>query len=159
MFQVVKVGPAVKSTDVEFIYPVFGFTTDADMWSFRDKSELTTCGRDTLKDRMQDDMQLVDSAGRSWRVVSVKRIGGVGLSLGLSCFMAGVSRIEHELEAQPSVSLEWFKSRVADGIRAHADVYVWEDETLEQKLDQVSNLRSFADLETELGWLDHFRAY
>jgi hypothetical protein len=149
---------AMKSSQTEFTYPVFGFTADMDMWSFRNRDELTTCGRDTLKENMQDGMELIDSAGLSWRVVSVHRVGGVGLSLGLSCFLAGVSRIEHELEPQPAITLEQFKSRIARCVEAHSDVYVWEDETLEQKLDEVSRFEAFSDLETRLG-LDHFRAY
>lgn len=148
----------MKSTETEFKYPVFGFTPDAGIWSFRDKSELATCGPDTLRDSMQDGMELIDSAGGRWRVLSIRRVGGVGLSLGLSCFFAGVSRIEQDLERQPAMSLEEVKARVQACIEASPDDWTWPDLPLGTLLDQVSNIQEIAQLETLLG-PDHFRSY
>ena len=148
----------MKTSEAQWAYPVTGFTTDHYMWSFRNFDELSTCGPDTLKDHLQDGMELIDAAGRAWRVRSIRRVGGVGLSLGLKCFFARVSRIEHDLERLPDASLADFKRKVQDCVRAQRDVYVWEDETLEQKLEEVARFGNFADLDAAYG-LDHFRAY
>ena len=148
----------MKSSEVEFAYPVFGFTTDAGMWSFDDKDELSTCGKDTLRDHTQDGMELIDSKGRRWKIVSMQRIGGVGLSLGLNCFLAGVSRIDHELQPLEPVTVDDVKRRVSDCLKADPDLWVWEDETLEGRLAQVDAVGSIRELAEHLG-LDHFRAY
>jgi hypothetical protein len=148
----------VKSSDVEFAYPVLGITPDSDLWAFCDKGEMTTCGKLTLQDDMQKDMDLIDAQGGSWRVVSLLRLGGVGLSYGLSCFLAGVSRVEHDLRPLPRVNLEDVKARVCACMAARPEDWIWPDVGLPERLAEVEAVTSIAGIHEVLG-LDHFRAY
>jgi len=147
-----------KTSATVFAYPILGITPDSDLWAFRDKDELTTCGKLTLADDMQRDMELNDADGQSWRVTSIVRTGGVGLSLGLSCFLAGVSRIEHELEARPVQSIAEVKRRVKACMEARPDDWIWPDVDLPTRLAEVEGVVSIAGIHEVLG-LDHFRAY
>lgn len=147
-----------KTSATVFAYPILGITPDSDLWAFRDKDELTTCGKLTLADDMQRDMELIDADGQSWRVTSVVRTGGVGMSLGLSCFLAGVSRIEHELEARPVQTIAEVKRRVKACMEARPDDWIWPDVDLPTRLAEVEGVVSIAGIHEVLG-LDHFRAY
>ena len=65
----------MKVSEVAFEFPVMGLGADNDVWGFRDYRELTTCGRRTLRDDMQKDLELVDAGGRRWKVTAVRRLG------------------------------------------------------------------------------------
>lgn len=147
-----------RSSEIEFAYPILGITPDNDLWAFRDRDELNTCGKMTLRDGMQDGMEIIDADGRTWRVASIVRVGGVGLSLGLSCFLAGVMRIDHELEALPRQTLTEVKSRVQACMKARPEDWIWPDVDLPQRLAEVQVVVSIAGIHDVLG-LDHFRAY
>lgn len=148
----------VASTQVEMSFPVLGITPDQDLWGFADRGELTTCGKMTLRDNMQDSMQLIDAGGRCFRVVAVRRLGGVGLRYGLACFLAGVSWIEQDLEVLPDLDLEAVLARVCTCMEARAEDWVWPDVTLDERLAEVRAVRSIAGIHEVLG-LDHFRGY
>ena len=148
----------IRSSKAEFSFPVLGITLDRDLWGFHNRDELNTCGRQTLRDKLQQDMELVDAVGARWRVLGVHRIGGVGLSLGLSCFLARVSRIDQDLERLAPFTLEQVKERVCSCMRDRPEDWIWPDVTLEQRLAEVTGLDSIAGVHDVLG-LDHFRAY
>lgn len=143
---------------MSFVYPIFAFTADADMFGFDDFDELSTCGRQTLTNGKQDGMELIDATGSRWRVVGMRRTGGVGLKLGLACFLAGVSRIEHDLEAMGPLTLSEVKALVRRATEAYPDDVTLGGESVEDRLLQVERAETIADLLVMLG-LDHFRAY
>ena len=105
----------MRTSEVEFSFPVLGFTPDVDAWVFKDRKMLTTCGPDTLKKQMQVGMELVDADGRRWRVTSVRALGPIRpLWLWLIHLLAlkPQTRIDQELEPLDPLSLDEIKARV-----------------------------------------------
>ena len=150
--------PGLTSSRAAFVFPVFGFTADAEMYGFDDLDELSTCGKQTLINGKQHGMELIDAAGNRWRVQAMRRTGGVGLKLGLTCFLAGVSRIEHDLERLAPVTLDEVKALVGRAVTTYPLDVTLGGETVEDRLFQVEAASSIAELQAMLG-LDHFRAY
>jgi hypothetical protein len=154
----------VKTGEVDFHFPVLGFTPDLDIWSFPDRNTLTSCGPKTLKDSMQSGMELVDAAGRRWVVRSVRRTGRAEpLMLWLVSHLISTpqSRIEQELEPSEPLSLSEAKDRVCASLRAYPDYYGAEDENdpaLEELIAEVRSANSFGEIPDLLG-LDSFMAY
>jgi len=156
----------MRTSEVEFSFPVLGFTPDVDAWVFKDRKMLTTCGPDTLKKQMQVGMELVDADGRRWRVTSVRALGPIRpLWLWLIHLLAlkPQTRIDQELEPLDPLSLDEIKARVCACYEAHRDWYEAEDEEDYQRelvplLEQVRAARSVAEIDECTG-LDSFNAY
>ena len=154
----------MKTSDVDFEFPVLGFTENKDIWGFPDLNTLTSCGPITLKENLQDGMELIDARGKRWRVESIRRTGR-GRPLLRWLFDAVLStrqsRIEHELTELDPVTLAEAKQRTCEAINAFAENYCAEDErdtVLEPLLAQV---RAAADIGSlyELLQPDSFMSY
>lgn len=155
----------MKTAEVEFRFPVLGFTPDREIWGFQDIDTLTSCGPRTLKDHMQIGMELIDADGRRWIVRSVRRTGRAGsfLSwLGSLVFLSTPqSRIEHELDALEPVSLADGQARACASLEAYPHDYCADDEmetVLAPLLAEVRRTKAIAEIHGLLG-LDSFRAY
>jgi hypothetical protein len=151
----------VKTAEVSFAFPVLGFSADQDLWGFPDFRSLTTCGPQTLRERMQDGMELIDANGRRWGVRSVQRIGRTG-----SIFVALLSgkpqsKIEHELNDLGLWTLEEVQSRVCASMEAHPEFWCEDSErstVFPQRLGEVRATQNIAQIHNVLG-LDTFEAY
>jgi hypothetical protein len=114
----------VTSAEAGFQFPVLGFTSDLAIWGFKDLDRLTRCGPMTLKDGLQNGMELVDAELRRWRVLAVRRTGRAGSFLSLLLpFGPAQSRIDHELEPMNPMSIEEVRLRIRAGIAAHEENY------------------------------------
>lgn len=151
----------MKTVQVDFRFPVLGFTTDADVWGLPDLDALTTCGPLTLKDGLQLGMELIDADGRRWIVRSVQRTGRAGSLLTRLFFGPRLSRIEHELDQLQPVSLGDVQARVCAAMEAHADFWCEQDEiatVLPARLAEVKATATISGIHEVLG-LDSFHAY
>jgi hypothetical protein len=154
----------MKTQAAEFSFPVLGFTPDGEIWGFDDLDALTSCGPRTLKEDMQAGMELIDAKGRRWIVRSVTRIGRAGPLIPwlVSAVLTArpQSRIEHELEEQPPVSLDEVKARACASLEAFPTDYGAEDASdpeLRKLTAKVRSARSVARIHDLLG-LDSFMA-
>lgn len=151
----------MKTTEVDFHFPVLGFTTDKDVWGLPDMERLTTCGSLTLKNDMQLGMELVDAAGRRWLVRSVRRLGRTGSWLRVLLTAKPQSRIEHELEPLEPLSLKETQARVCASMEAHPDFWCEEadvDTEMPRRLAEVRATKTIAGIHEVLG-LDGFNQY
>lgn len=150
----------MKTTEVDFRFPVLGFTPDGEIWGFADLNTLTSVGPRTLKGDMQAGMELVDAKGRRWAVRSIRKLGrGEPLLMWLLSALLSTRqyRIEQELEPLEPLSLDEVKARVLESIEATAWDYGGEDE-LKPLLAKVRSAKSIAAIHKPLG-LDSFMAY
>ena len=152
----------MRTGDIDWKFPILGFTPDGDIWGFPDLEALTVCGPKTLKDNMQADMELVDAAGQSWRVLSVRRTGAADTFLQRLMFLGKrLWRIEHELEALPAVGLAATLERVCKGMEAFPGYWCVDEEDsdeLQALQSKVRAVTSFAGVHEVLG-LDWFAEY
>jgi len=154
----------MKTAEAHFSFPVLGFTPDREIWGFQDRDTLTSCGPRTLKDNMQEGMELIGADGRRWVVRSVRRTGRAQ-SL-LAWLVAAVlstpqSRVEHELDELAPVSLAQVRDRACASLEAFPQDYCADDEreeVLGPLLAQVRSANSIARIHDVLG-LDSFKAY
>jgi hypothetical protein len=151
--------------EANFHFPVLGFTPDREIWGFQDRDTLTSCGPRTLKDDMQVGMELVDADGRRWVVRSVRRVGRDKplLSWLVSTHLTATpgSRIEHELDELPPLSLSEIKERACASVEATSRDYCADDEreeVLAPLLAKVRAAESVALIHDLLG-LDSFQSY
>lgn len=165
MFAICSItGMGMKTADVDFRFPLLGFTPDREIWGFPDTATLTSCGPRTLKENLQSDMELVDIDGRRWIVRSVRRLGRARPLIPwlLSALLSTPqSRIEHELEQLQPVSLGQVQERACASLKAFPQDWGAEDEhdpVLEERLAEVRATRSIAEIHDVLG-LDSFMAY
>jgi hypothetical protein len=154
----------MKTGDVDFHFPLLGFTPDREIWGFPDIATLTSCGPRTLKENMQADMELVDIDGRRWIVRSVRRVGRAQPLIPwlLSALLSTPqSRIEQELDQLESLTLGEVQDRACASLNAFPQDWGAEgedDPVLEQRLGEVRATRSIAEIHDVLG-LDSFMAY
>lgn len=154
----------MKTTEIDFKFPVLGFTPDREFWGFPNLDALTSCGPLTLKQDKQRDMELIDADGRRWIVRGVRKVGRKGpLLLWLfSSLLSGPQyRIEQELEPLEAVSLDEVKARCRASLDAFPQDYCAEDEReeiLEPLLRKMEAASSVAALYELLG-LDTFESY
>ncbi len=140
----------MKSIEADFSFPVLGFSRDRENWGFPDLDRLTKCGPQTLKENMQDGMELIDANGRRWRVRSIRRTGRTGSLLDLlPGFGPPQSRIEQELETLPSLSLAEVQQRARESLETFRSDYTgFEGGEVEfnSLLEKVSEARSITEL-------------
>ena len=81
----------MKASEAGLVFPVLGISADQDVWGFPDLRSLETCGSRTLRNRMQDGMELISADGRRWRVDDVCKRGRAGslVSQAFSVLLAG----------------------------------------------------------------------
>lgn len=142
-------------------FPVLGFTPDGENWGFPDLDRLTKCGPRTLKENMQDGMELVDADGRRWRVLSVRRTGRTGSWLMALLAAGPQSRIEQDLEALPALSLSEVKQRTRESLNAFAADYKgFDGDEVEfaSMLASVESARSISEIYELIG-ADTFESY
>jgi hypothetical protein len=153
----------MKTAEAGFHFPVLGFTPDREIWGFQDLDRLTKCGPRTLRGGMQVGMELVDANGRRWLVRSVRRTARAGsLLFHLLPFLAAPqSRIEHELEPMPALSLDEVRRRASAAMEAYSDDYYEGDEReaeFEPLLAKVKAAGSVAEI-YEVLQPDTFESY
>ena len=152
----------MKSSEIDFSFPVLGFTRDRENWGFPDLDRLTKCGPRTLKENMQEGMELIDASGRRWRVQSVRRTGRAGSLLDLlPGFGPPQSRIEQGLEALPRLALAEVQQRTRESLETFKSDYTgFEGDEAEFRLllEKISQARSIAEL-YELLQPDTFESY
>ncbi len=139
----------MKSSDVDFKFPVLGFTPDRQIWGFPDLHKLTKCGPATLKNRMQDGMELIDAEGRRWRVSAIRRTGRAGSWLSLLyVFGPPQSRIEQELEVLPPADLADVQARALLAMETSKDDYYGDDGQAEYRAmrRKIGKARSIAKI-------------
>ncbi len=151
----------MKSNEAGFKFPVLGFTPDGDMWGFPDLDRLTRCGPQTLKDGLQEGMELVDADCRRWRVASVHRTGRAGSWVSmLWIFGPAQSRIEQELEPLPPISMDEVRERSAKAMESSQIDYHGDDGQAEYRsmIKSIGKARSVAKL-YDLLQPDTFESY
>lgn len=152
----------MRSSETDFKFPILAFTPDRENWGFPDLDRLTKCGPRTLKENMQDGMELIDSGGRRWRVLSVRRTGRTGSLLDLvPGFGPPQSRIQHELEELPALSLAEVRQRARESLETFRSDYTGfdgDEAEFSALLDKVSHSRSVAEI-YELLQPDTFESY
>ena len=139
----------MRSSEVEFRFPVLGFTPDREIWGFPDLDRLTKCGPRTLKDNAQSGMELIDAGGRRWRVLSIRRVGRAGSVLSLLwIFGPPQSRIEQELVSLQALSLAEVQQRTLDAMEFFKADYYGEDGQAEYRstLEKIREARSISDI-------------
>lgn len=140
----------MKSSETGFSFPVLGFTPDRENWGFPDLDRLTKCGPRTLKENMQNGMELIDANGRRWRVLSVRRTGRAGSVLDLlPGFGPPQSRIEQELEELPSLSLAEVQQRTRESLEIFRGDYTGfdgDEAEFNLLLEKVGQAHSVAEL-------------
>jgi hypothetical protein len=139
----------MKSSDVDFKFPVLAFTPDREIWGFPDIDRLTRCGPRTLKEDVQKGMELIDTNGRRWQVVSVRRTGRAGSILSLFwIFGPPQSRIEQELEPMPAVTLPEVQERACKAMETSQVDYYGEEGQAEYRstLKKIGKARSIAKI-------------
>jgi hypothetical protein len=157
-------GVAMKTREADCRFPVLGFTPDREIWGFPDLDTLTSCGPRTLRDNSQSGMELVDIEGRCWVVRSVRRTGrGEPLLAWLISHLLSTpqSRIEHELDAMPALTLDDVKARVCVSLEAFPQDYCHADERDTVFAELLESVRAAKDIATihELLGLDSFMSY
>jgi len=151
----------MKSSEAGLSFPVLGFTPDRENWGFPDLDRLTKCGPRTLKENMQDGMELIDANGRRWRVLSIRRVGRTGSWLMVLLTAKPQSRIEQELEELPGLSLAEAKQRMRDSLETFKSNYTGfdgDEAEFASMLEKVNQARSIAEL-YELIQPDTFESY
>lgn len=152
----------MKSSEAGLSFPVLGFTPDRENWGFPDLDRLTRCGPQTLRENLQDGMELVDASGRRWRVLGIRRIGRAGSVLSLlPGFGPRQSRIEQDLEELPPLSLAEVQRRTRESLETfRADYTGFEGDEAEfaSLLEQVGQARSIGEI-YELIQPDTFESY
>lgn len=140
----------VQAHEVDWRFPVLGFTPDGQMWGFQDLESLTVCDAHVMKDGDPMGMELVDAGGRSWRVVSmrgterVKRRGWDLLN-----FLAPVPwRLEYELEPVPEMTLDEVQRRACKAFESERPEYEAHDEMhlYAAELAKIRSARSVAEI-------------
>lgn len=154
----------MKTSEVDFQFPVLGITLDKDIWAFPDRNTLTSCGPDTLRDHKEDGMELVDASGRRWRVESILRTGRARSwlrSLIDRLISTPQSRIEHDLTALTPMTLDEVKARVCASMEAFPQYYTdsyEKDAVVDERMMSVRSAEKISDIPDILG-LDSFMAY
>jgi hypothetical protein len=155
----------MKTHQVDFKFPVLGFTPNGELWGFPDLNTLTSCGPRTLRQNLEANMELVDASGQRWIVRSVRRTGRAeGLALWLISHLISTpqSRIEHDLDPMAPVSLDEVKARVCESMELHPGFYrdsgALEEEELQRELTSVRSAKSISEIQDILG-PDSFMAY
>lgn len=152
------------AADVDLQFPVLGLSADTDVWGFWDLEGLTVCGPKTLEDGLQNGMELVDAAGRRWRVDGVRKLRPLEpwFKRMLTAFLYPPGyRIEQDLTAMEPLELQAVQERVCEAMLAHPLFWCEPSEldtVLAERIAEVRSTRTIADIHHVLG-LDTFRQY
>ena len=158
-------GDRVKtSTQVDFKFPVIGFTPDAEIWGFPDRKSLTTCGARTISESLPVGMQLIDGSGQQFRVLALRKEGRAEALIPwlISSLLSGKSyRIEYDLEPQGTITLDEIRARACASLEAFPQDYCAEDKRETVLLPLIASVRAASDAREifELLGLDSFEAY
>lgn len=140
----------MKTPEVDFRFPVLGFTRDGRLWGFPDLDRLTRCGPRTLREDLQAGMELIDAEGRHWSVRSFQRTGRAGSLLSLLLPLGPPqSRVEQELDALDPIPIEDLRRRACNAMETDIDSYLNgepREKEFEPLLAKVREARSVAEL-------------
>jgi hypothetical protein len=154
----------VNAEQANLQFPVLGLSADNDVWGFWDMRGLTTCGPQTLRDNLQDNMELVDASGCRWRVEAIAKIGFAEPAwkrLIGRFFSQTQFKIEHRLKPLDPLGLKAVQERVCEAMRAHPLFWCEEDEietVLVSRMQAVRQTSTVAAIHDLLG-LDTFQSY
>jgi len=133
----------MKTSEMEFEFPVLGFPVDQDFLGFRDRRALTTCGRFTIEKNLAVGTEFIDARLRRWVVRTARKVGNARpwfVRPFTYWLVPPLFRIEHELEALEPLSLDEVKDRIRVSMQAYPPEWSPDDE-----LDTVI-ATDFADL-------------
>jgi len=151
----------MNSSDINFTYPVLGFSSDGDLYGFPDLDRLTKCGPRTLRDAWYNGLELVEADLKRWRVLSVRRTGRAGSLLRLLwIFGPPRSRVELELENMAPILMDEVQERACKAMEIMKEDYYGEEGQKEYE-DTLKNIRKAPSVATLYGLLnpDTFEGY
>jgi hypothetical protein len=154
----------MRSSEASLQFPVLGLSADNDVWGFWNFDELSVCGPDTLKDGLQDGMELIDTTGARWRVDGIRMIEPLEAwwkrLFTWILYLPGY-RIEQTLSPLEPIGLEAVQERVCSAMQAHPLFWCEEadfDTILVERLAEVRATPTIEAIHHVLG-LDGFRMY
>jgi hypothetical protein len=123
--------------DLPFKWPVLGFGPDVGPWSdflvrFSKAEQFETCGSWSLKNGARAGMILVDSSGRCWEMVALRKLdvaGSFWTQILRFLIRQVVYNVEADLIEQAPITLEQVKARVVETVVAHSHQWI-DDEAL-----------------------------
>lgn len=148
----VGAGARLSSTEA-FAFPLFCFTHDSDIWTVRDRFELTTCGPETLETNIQIGMAMVDLEGRTWKVIVVEHVGYAPFRWR-KLFAPRMKQVDHVLEAGPVWSLATVQDRVCASMDAFPEYFCEPSEfetVLVERKAEIRAAKSIADIHELIG--------
>ena len=123
----------------ELTYPVIEFSR-GELVVIRDQHRLRRWTRAGLRNRWQDDLVIVDSSLRRWRVIQVRTHPD-----GLKGWMTGRLIAELALGRTQTVTLDDVRREVLDVLRRHASL--WQaDGQLDERLEAVQRAGDISQL-------------
>lgn len=150
------------TSEVDFAFPVLGFTPDKEIWGFPDLNRLTRCGPSTVPQGRQIGMELVDAKGRRWIVRAVERVGPAEpffKNLLNALLSTPQTRIVQHLDTAEPLSIAAVQDKACASLEAFPEDYaLYEPEDLAAMLAKVRKTRSVKAL-FELLTPDTFEAY
>lgn len=154
----------MDAEEAEMQFPVLGLSQDGDCWGFWDLNGLTVCGQETLRDGLQNGMELVDATGSRWRVDRIHLVKPLESPLKrlFTWFLYSPGyRIRQDLTPLGKLTLEETQERVCSAMQAHPLHWCEEVEVetvLVERIAEVRATKSIAEIHDILG-LDTFRSY
>lgn len=154
----------MNAEDANLQFPVLGLSADNDVWGFWDMNGLTVCGPRTLKEGLQDGMELIDAVGKRCRVDSIRMIEPLEAwwkrLFTWMLYLPGY-RIEQALTRLEPVTLEAVQERVCSAMQNYPLYWCEEDDietVLVERLAEVRATTTIAAIHDVLG-LDTFRQW
>lgn len=154
----------MKADEAGLQFPVLGVSKDKDCWGFKDLNDLTVCGRMTLRDGLQDGMELIDVAGSRWRVDRIQLIRPLESPLKrlFTWFLWSPGfRIQQNLSPLSPLSLQETQERVCAAMQAYPLHWCEEYEIETVFIDRLAEVRAtktIAEIHEVLG-LTTFREF
>lgn len=139
----------------DFIYPLFCFTTDGDIWSICTPDELEHCGPKAWRDKVQIGMDIVDAECRCWRVLDVTPGPPDQFSWrSLIPFQTRRIPVRHEFEPLGDLSLEEVRERLFAVFDANPIMFCLStdtDEEIEEMKREIRAMKTLAPMHDETG--------
>lgn len=154
----------MNASEAQLQFPVLGLSADNDVWGFWDMDGLTVCGPKTLKEGLQDGMELIDADGKRWRVEGIRMIKPLEAwwkRLFTWILYPPGYRIEQMLTPMEPLGLEAVQERVCSAMQTFPLYWCEEEDigtVLVERLAEVRATTSIAAIHDVLG-LDTFRQW
>jgi len=130
----------------ELSFPVLFITKDfkvADM--ARRPDDLLICGKGALHNGFFNNLLLVDTGGKAYRVKNAKKLHGVGLFWGYRLFHTQRIRVELQIEEEPqAMPLDEVKTYIFTSFRTW---HGWQSRgDFEELKQQIKNAKSISEI-------------